>query len=98
MSNRFYFLQKEDFGGYGIFVEVFTKFSSGKYERYNDPGDENENIESLGYQFDITPGFSVGRKWINKQGFTFELFFGIGRSLLNDSSRVTTGMSLGKKF
>mgnify|MGYP003687841893 FL=1 len=33
---RFYFLQSEDYGGYGVFAEVFTKFAFGDAEVYND--------------------------------------------------------------
>ena len=83
---RFYFLQSEDFGGYGIFAEVFTQFTSHK----------------------IAPGLAVGRKWINRKGFTFELLAGFGRNLLFDSDDevysdhtegvVRAGISIGKRF
>tara|TARA_B110000483_G_scaffold155721_1_gene185015 strand:- start:1668 stop:2219 length:552 start_codon:yes stop_codon:yes gene_type:complete len=83
---RFYFLQSEDFGGDGIFAEIFTQFSSGK----------------------IAPGLAVGRKWINRKGFTFELLAGFGRNLLYDSDNdeysnrtegvARLGISIGKRF
>tara|TARA_B110000259_G_C14026299_1_gene404815 strand:+ start:505 stop:1056 length:552 start_codon:yes stop_codon:yes gene_type:complete len=83
---RFYFLQSEDFGGYGIFAEIFTQFTSHK----------------------IAPGLAVGRKWINRKGFTFELLAGFGRNLLFDSDDevysdhtegvVRAGISIGKRF
>ena len=68
---RFYFLQSEDYGGYGVFAEVFTKFAFGDAEVYNDnftnnsifPAYENENY------FDMALGLAVGRKWINRKGF-----------------------------
>jgi hypothetical protein len=104
---RFYFLQSEDYGGYGIFAEIFTKFSSGKYEKFNDFWGQNQNNETLSYS-DIAPGLAVGRKWINRKGFTFELLFGVGRNLLYKSkdddsiSRtagiVRAGISVGKRF
>ena len=104
---RFYFLQSEDYGGYGIFAEIFTKFSFGKYEKFNDFWDQNQNNETLSYS-DIAPGLAVGRKWINRKGFTFELLFGVGRNLLYKSkdddsiSRtagiVRAGISVGKRF
>ena len=100
---RFYFLQSEDFGGYGIFAEIFTKFSSGEYEGYNLGG----SIKKINY-FDIAPGLAVGRKWINRKGFTFELLFGVGRNLLHNSDdedssgrtagTVRAGVSIGKRF
>ncbi len=101
---RFYFLQKKDFGGYGIFVEVFTKFSSGQYEKYL--VDQNDIFQTVNY-FDIAPGLAGGRKWINKRGFTFELLFGVGRNLLINSDEeyngrsvrtVRAGISVGKRF
>ena len=104
---RFYFLKSEDYGGYGLFAEIFTKFSFGKYEKFNDFWDQNQNNETLSYS-DIAPGLAVGRKWINRKGFTFELLFGVGRNLLYKSkdddsiSRtagiVRAGISVGKRF
>ena len=104
---RFYFLKSEDYGGYGLFAEIFTKFSFGKYEKFNDFWGQNQNNETLSY-YDIAPGLAVGRKWINRKGFTFELLFGVGRNLLYKSkdddsiSRtagiVRAGISVGKRF
>ena len=61
--------------------------------------------------FDIAPGLAVGRKWINRNGFTFELYFGVGRNLLyksddngspffpqRSSGLVRGGVSVGKRF
>jgi len=105
---RFYFLQSEDFGGYGIFAEVFTKFSSTEYKAYNGQGSSK-----ITNDFDIAPGLAVGRKWINRKGFTFELLFGVGRNILysddedysgwySESNRtagkVRAGVTLGKRF
>jgi hypothetical protein len=102
---RFYFLESEDFGGYGIFAEVFTKFVSGKYDSENGLGLNND---LTGSYFDIAPGLAVGRKWINRKGFTLELLFGVGRNLLFDSDNenystrtsgtVRAGVSVGKRF
>ena len=103
---RFYFLKSEDFGGYGIFAEVFTKFVSGKYDSNNGLGSNNY---LTGSYFDIAPGLAVGRKWINRKGFTLELLFGVGRNLLIDSDNdnyynnrtggtVRAGVSVGKRF
>ena len=79
---RFYFLESQDYGGYGVFAEIFTKFSSA-----------------------ISPGLAVGRKWINRKGFTFELMFGVGRNLLYDedvngmnTATIRSGVSIGKRF
>jgi len=94
---RFYFLESQDYGGYGVFAEIFTKFSSAKIENYS-------NLERKSYT-DISPGLAVGRKWINRKGFTFELMFGVGRNLLYDkdtngmsTATIRSGVSIGKRF
>ncbi len=106
---RFYFLQSEDYGGYGVFAEVFTKFAFGDAEVYNDnftnnstfPAYENENY------FDMALGLAVGRKWINRKGFTLETLFGIGRNLFFDeesdsgdrsAASARLNISIGKRF
>ena len=94
---RFYFLESQDYGGYGVFAEIFTKFSSAKIENYS-------NLKRKSYT-DISPGLAVGRKWINRKGFTFELMFGVGRNLLYDedvngmnTATIRSGISIGKRF
>ena len=94
---RFYFLESQDYGGYGVFAEIFTKFSSAKIKNYS-------NLKSNSYT-DISPGLAVGRKWINRKGFTFELMFGVGRNLLYDediggmnTATIRSGVSIGKRF
>lgn len=77
---RFYFLNKTDFGGEGYFAEIFIKFSNIEYNRetyYNEPYSTTEEIKV----WDIAPGFGVGRKWVNKKGWTFEYMVGVGRFL-----------------
>ena len=89
---RFYFFNKKDYGGAGFFAEIFSKFSSMKYdvEYYNYNPDPNqpgidywEIMEETG--FSIALGAGIGQKWINKKGWTFEINFGVGRFLTNDS-------------
>jgi hypothetical protein len=94
---RFYFLESQDYGGYGVFAEIFTKFSSAKVENYS-------NLKRKSYT-DISPGLAVGRKWINRKGFTFELMFGVGRNLLYDedvngmnTATIRSGVTVGKRF
>ncbi len=86
---RFYFLNKTDFGGEGYFVEVFIKFSNIEYDRDtyffnpmpNEPYSTTEEIKA----WDIAPGVGVGRKWVNKKGWTFEYMLGFGRFLFANS-------------
>ena len=99
---RFYFLESQDYGGYGVFAEIFTKFSSAKIENYTDV--KSPIIRDESYT-DISPGLAVGRKWINRKGFTFELMFGVGRNLLYDedvnemnTATIRSGVSIGKRF
>ncbi|MDA8807897.1 hypothetical protein N9N09_02930 [Flavobacteriaceae bacterium] len=98
---RFYFLESQDYGGYGVFAEIFGKLTFGENEYYDNI---SPNLVSDSY-FDIAPGLAVGRKWINRKGFTFELMFGVGRNLLYDekdsnrsSGTVRAGISIGKRF
>tara|TARA_B100001094_G_scaffold228079_1_gene222619 strand:+ start:2950 stop:3168 length:219 start_codon:yes stop_codon:yes gene_type:complete len=69
---------------------------NGSYEKF-----------SLAISFDIAPGLAVGRKWINRNGFSFELLFGVGRNLLIGSDQnwetrtagtLRMGVSVGKRF
>ena len=100
---RFYFLQSEDYGGYGVFAEVFTKFAFGDAEVYNDIS--NTSVDEN--YFDMALGLAVGRKWINRKGFTLETLLGVGRNLFfdeeSDSSDRTAAsarlnISIGKRF
>ena len=68
---RFYFLNKTDFGGEGYFTEIFIKFANIK----------TEEIKA----WDIAPGVGIGRKWVNKKGWTFEYMLGFGRYLFANS-------------
>ena len=86
---RFYFFNKTDFGGEGYFAEVFIKFSNIEYERdsnfYNPmPNEQNSTTEEI-KAWDIAPGVGVGRKWVNKKGWTFEYMLGLGRYLFPNS-------------
>ena len=87
---RFYFLNKTDFGGEGYFAEVFLKLSYLHYERNTyyygpDPSIPYNNYEEI-KAFDIAPGVGVGRKWVNKKGWTFEYMIGFGRFLFTNSA------------
>jgi len=100
---RFYFLQSEDYGGYGVFAEVFTKFAFGDAELYN----ENSSTYDEENYFDMALGLAVGRKWINRKGFTLETLFGVGRNLFFDeesdsgdrsAASARLNISIGKRF
>jgi len=86
---RIYFFNKTDFGGEGYFAEVIMKFSNIEFERdsyfYNPmPNEPNSTTEEI-KAWDIAPGVGVGRKWVNKKGWTFEYMIGLGRYLFANS-------------
>ena len=111
---RFYFFNKKDYGGAGFFAEVFSKFSSGRTEYniyYEDQPSGFSRWESDTInQFDIALGASIGQKWVNKMGWTFEVNFGVGRFITNNQTddyngyynrpeaTVKGGLSIGKRF
>ena len=111
---RFYFFNKKDYGGAGFFAEVFSKFSSGKTEYniyYEDQPSGISRWESDTInQFDIALGASIGQKWVNKMGWTFEINFGVGRFITTNQTdyyngyysrpeaTVKGGLSIGKRF
>jgi hypothetical protein len=75
-----------------MFVEIFSSLASVQSDVYG--SDKNE--------FQVSLGMSLGRKWINKSGFTFETFLGMGRYLL-DSEDINEvhgriGIAVGKRF
>ncbi len=86
---RFYFFNKKDYGGAGFFAEIFSKFSFAKQDvlYYDDNPDlsfEEMYINVEENFFDIAPGASIGQKWLNRKGWTFEVSVGVGRFLLNN--------------
>ena len=82
---RFYFQEKKDYGANGFFVEGFLKYSTGRYHSY-DAYDEYYQYETefnpKKYSVAVA-GFALGKKWINKSGFVFEILAGAGRTLGN---------------
>ena len=116
---RFYFFDKRDFGGSGFFTEVFSKFSFGESDEEYYYGLNNPNIEPYTEIkeedfFDVALGATIGQKWVNKKGWTFELSLGFGRYLfikdpeqLLGGPEITSfrsrgagrgGFSIGKRF
>lgn len=98
---RFYFLNRKDYGASGLFVEVFSSFSSVNFHDYwygNGNKDKNE--------FQFSMGVGLGKKWVNRNGFSFETFVGVGRYFINrDTDNYSHpeahgrfGLSIGKRF
>jgi hypothetical protein len=101
---RFYFFDLKDYGARGFFVETFTSFASVRsYDGGSLPfpeGDFEEPKQKDLFQWSL--GFAAGRKWVNKRGFSFEFFLGLGRYLLNtdytDEVHPHIGANFGKRF
>lgn len=93
---RFYFLNKEEYGAKGFFVEVFTKYAFGKHLEY----EYNYDAETKYAHLNL--GFSVGEKWVHSSGIALEYSIGIGRSLGSSKNSpdltVRGGVSLGYRF
>jgi len=86
----------------GFFVEGFAMLNSidRDYEVSSSDGYYTYEEESA---TDFALGFSLGGKWVSKNGFVFELVGGIGRNLFqndhNDSQIVGKfGFNLGYRF
>ncbi len=70
---RFYFQESREYGAQGFFVEGFAKYSTGEHEWNSD------NVEAE-YSCGAV-GISLGKKWINRTGFVFEILVGGGRTI-----------------
>lgn len=91
---RFYFNTSQEYGAKGFFVKAFSSFYSGRDIEFFD---EEEDADF----FDIALGFGAGQKLINKSGFVFEYYIGIGRNLLGNSENAVLGkfgINVGYRF
>lgn len=95
---RFYFLNKEGYGARGRFVEVFSSFATGDGDSESDLLSGSSSDKSW---TDVSLGVSVGKKWINKKGWTFEIYIGAGKYLFSEDSPshvLRYGLTLGKRI
>lgn len=94
---RAYFFSKKDYGANGIFVEGFLKMASIK-KGHNYDGNKIEPKNA----FESAIGISIGKKWVNRNGFVLEIFGGVGRVLNEGNSNVGVlgrgGITIGKRF
>lgn len=93
---RMYFLRRADYGAKGMFVEGFSKFSFGTEDDYFINNYQNEDY------FDAAIGLSLGKKWVNRNGFVLEIFAGGGRTLgfseASPEGLFRGGIFIGKRF
>jgi len=68
---RFYFQETKEYGAHGFYLEIFAKYLNGNKISINGNGNGNYSASAL--------GLSVGKKWVNKNGFVVETLFGAGR-------------------
>ena len=96
---RFYFLNRKDFGASGLFVEVFSSFASVNFDEYH-----YDNSIRSDDEFQFSMGVGLGKKWVNRNGFSFEVFAGFGRYMTkSDSDHAPDGhgrlaLAIGKRF
>lgn len=77
---RMYFTQNKEYGTKGFFAQAFMGYYTGKEYTYDYFAQQSsdENWSSFG------AGLSVGSKWVNKQGFVFQLVVGLGRNFTDN--------------
>ena len=74
---RFYFQETKEYGAKGFFVEGFGKYVHGRETWYSSFIEED-----LEEEYDAGAlGLSLGKKWVNRTGFVFEILLGAGRTL-----------------
>ena len=80
----------------GFFVEGFASLNNYEEELFSFFESE------INSQTDFALGVSVGGKFVIKSGFTAEVFFGVGRNLVNSENEYSIisrgGVSLGYRF
>ena len=82
----------------GRFVEVFSSFATGDGDSESDLLSGSSSDKSW---TDVSLGVSVGKKWINKKGWTFEIYIGAGKYLFSEDSPshvLRYGLTLGKRI
>ena len=83
---KYYFNPKN--GSDGFYADVWTRFVSRKFE-YNEA---NSDIYSDFDQKRFGVGFGVGYKTVSKGGFVFDIGFGTGRAIIDNTSYVDEGL------
>jgi hypothetical protein len=80
---RFYFQERKQYGAQGFFVEGFAKYATGRNWDYEPDYDYDLMVyvdEDKKYNAGAL-GLALGKKWINRTGFVFEVLLGAGRTI-----------------
>jgi len=98
---RFYFGEKR---AAGFFAEVFGMLNSVEdqdYIIYDFAPDSNYSSRDPETETGFALGIAIGGKFLTKNNWIFELYFGVGRNIINDNSLDSVpraGLTLGKRF
>ena len=92
---RLYFRAKKDHNS-GFFVQPFVSLTQGVYDNY----DGSNGYYSESDYFGFAAGALIGRKWVNKLKYTFEIHVGVGRFLNFEegSAYPRINFAIGKRF
>jgi len=99
---RIYFLNRQDFGAKGNFVELFGSFANVKNFEFGQMFVGRENDKTFS-RFSI--GAMFGKKWLTRDGYSIETFAG-GGSYLDDINEIGDnpgvhwkfGLAIGRRF
>ncbi len=97
---RVYFFSKKDYGANGIFAEGFMKMAFAKNRANSDHDNDGNRIEPKP-EFNTALGISVGKKWVNKSNYSFEVFAGLGATVYTANEiplLLRGGITIGKRF
>jgi hypothetical protein len=80
----------------GFFVEGFGMFNRSKdiSRFYNYPYDDYTTSTKYSNNFAI--GISTGAKFVTENGFVAEIYLGLGRNLINNSTNYSSGSIVGR--
>ena len=99
---RLYFLNRQDFGAQGSFIELFSSFASVRNFEFDVLLDGYSDSSTV---FRFSLGATLGKKWVTRNGYTYETFVGAGRYLDNKDeigdnpqTHIKLGLSIGKRF
>ena len=71
---RLYFRAKKNHNS-GFFVQPFLSITEGVYDLYSENYDYYEEADFFG----LAGGALIGRKWVNRKNYSFEIHAGVGR-------------------
>ena len=92
----------------GFFIEAFGMYNTQEYNYYDDEYYYDDYIQKLDNNSKQTNnfalGFSIGGKFVSRNGFVFEFFGGVGRNIFSSNEQYNyefvprLGVSLGYRF